>query len=245
MNIIVSLLLTGLLWLIGRPSLVGAGGSDKLDPLLKSGSASEHIENDDGSFSIEIVFSEDCSTRVESAFSEAAHSLVSLIHAPPETTDEGNSLHISVGVVAAESLNATAFTQVAEWNDAGLIPTSSVIMYDVDQVDSAEEDRIYDLALHELLHAFGFGLAWDNNGLLERDDQLTTFYIGLGGQDSIALSDDGLHWEESEYGAEIGTPFINENAFLGDITLSSLEDLGYEIDYGNSTGDDDIESEFF
>lgn len=83
MNIIVSLLLTGLLGLIGRTSLVGAGGSDKLDPLLKSSSDSEHIENDDGSFSIEIVFSEDCSTRVESAFSEAAHSLVSLIHAPP------------------------------------------------------------------------------------------------------------------------------------------------------------------
>lgn len=185
--------------------------------------------NKEETFGIELKFSTDVGDDTIAGFTEAAKGLVALIDNPPPELIDYQLDKIRVTVAPSENLYADAFTYVDEWDKSGKVPISSTIVYDEKSFDKADPEIIYKLALHELLHSIGFGTSWANFGFVTQDENENLFLDGLSGFGHTPLSEDGLHWAEAEYGSEIGTPIINDDAYLGEITLSALEQIGYEI----------------
>ena len=136
-------------------------------------------------------------------------------------------------------------------NSAGL-PVRGVM-----QFDEADATRLLnygaweDVVLHEMLHVVGFGTIWEREGLLSDVGGTTRFT----GENAIAayeevfpeiaagdqFSEFGVpvetdfgpgtafgHWDEETFGDELMTGIAGINSTLTDLTIASLEDLGYE-----------------
>ena len=89
-----------------------------------------------------------------------------------------------------------------------------------------------DIALHEILHALGFGTLWDSLGLIDGIGTATAAFNGAfanaaySGTELIAL-DGGAHWDEAVFGNELMTGQIDGDNELSYMTIASLGDLGY------------------
>jgi Leishmanolysin len=116
-----------------------------------------------------------------------------------------------------------------------------------------------DIAIHELGHALGSGTIWDQfPGLYIKTPDGTPCgsnpeftginakreYEALGGTGNVPLktsSEDGScgHWSERLFFRELMTPAVNSNTapsgknnLLSRLTIASMQDLGYTVDYG-------------
>ena len=98
--------------------------------------------------------------------------------------------------------------------------------------------------MHEILHVMGFGTLWLDHDLLGSsggDLEIchyygpagTAKYQDLGGCGGTMLTDKGCaHWSETCFQTEVMTPFVNSGSNpLSPMTIGSLADLGYEVDY--------------
>ena len=96
-----------------------------------------------------------------------------------------------------------------------------------------------DLVEHELAHALGFGVLWAAKGLIKVATDGTCTYTGpkaiaefksvSGG--CIEIPNSCGHWNEECFGRELMTDFIDFTNALSRITIASMEDLGYDVDY--------------
>jgi hypothetical protein len=104
------------------------------------------------------------------------------------------------------------------------------------------------VALHEMLHAFGFGTSWQERNLLAGFDTDSVSYhgaagiagcLGVGGtkqcgsgvpvQNFGGPSIANTHWRDTVFGEELMTSRFKTKPLLSAMTIRSLEDLGYVV----------------
>ncbi|MDE2812803.1 MAG: hypothetical protein OXM01_07265 [Gemmatimonadota bacterium] len=130
------------------------------------------------------------------------------------------------------------------------LPILAIIAIDQDELNS-DLDSFYSLVLHEMGHCLGFGTIWDGLGLLNdpsTDNPLAdphfsgfmarVWFNALGGATyrgakvPVEQGNDG-HWRTRVFGDELMihgwvSPY---QAPLSDITLASMSDLGYQVNW--------------
>ena len=114
-------------------------------------------------------------------------------------------------------------------------------------------ERFGSVVLHEMLHVLGFGSLWRSHSLVTAEATADPRFVGaqgtrrcsaLGfaapcGTGSVPVENTGgnaiagSHWRESVFDAELMTGFAESSASmpLSVLTIGSLEDLGYTVNY--------------
>ena len=132
-----------------------------------------------------------------------------------------------------------------------MLPILGAIALDRDELNS-DSDSFYSLVLHEMGHCLGFGTIWDDLGLLNdpstdnpaADTHFSGFmarvwFNALGGSTyrgakvPVANGGDDGHWRTNVFGDElmISGWMPPYQAPLSDVTLSSMRDIGYEVNW--------------
>jgi hypothetical protein len=111
-----------------------------------------------------------------------------------------------------------------------------------------------DFALHEMLHAMGFGTAWSAMGLVKdyggdlrfTGTNATKVYNAqyplIAGPDPLSdygvpIETDGgsgtagVHWDDATFKNEIMTGTLNYTNTVSDMTVAALQDMGYQTIY--------------
>jgi hypothetical protein len=98
-----------------------------------------------------------------------------------------------------------------------------------------------DIVLHEMLHTVGVGTIWSYKGLLNGNGTSSPTFNGAlanaayPGDALIPVENSGgsgtaySHWEETVFGNELMTGYINGDNTLSYMTIASLGDLGYTV----------------
>lgn len=129
------------------------------------------------------------------------------------------------------------------------LPALGYVTLDADDVDQlASTGELADVVLHEIGHILGIGTLWSQDGLVLNHGTTDPRYIGaqafasyqvIGGRaPTVPLESSGgdgtaeSHWRESTFGWEVMTGYIAaaDNP-LSRMTIGSLADLGYAINY--------------
>ena len=136
------------------------------------------------------------------------------------------------------------------------LPFYGVLQLDADDVAWMQDEGVLDVVvLHEIGHILGIGVLWEAGpfDFLSYDasdcqsaDEIG--YVGagaldawhaLGGEGDVPVENEGGsgtkcgHWQEDTFGTELMTGWINgADAPLSEVTVGTLEDLGYRVDYG-------------
>lgn len=122
--------------------------------------------------------------------------------------------------------------------------------FDADDLNNLSANgSLQDVITHEMLHVIGFGVFWNDLGLLTGFDTPSVAYTGAGGIAGCVLSGGttsclssvpvesvggggtaNSHWRETTFGPELMTGFANSPPMpLSIMTVRSLADLGYTI----------------
>jgi len=129
------------------------------------------------------------------------------------------------------------------------LPRRGVMRFDsADLADLAAEGLLVDVVLHEMGHVLGIGTVWEDAGLLQNPSSADPRFTGpvavgrweaLGGTGGVPVEGDGgpgtrdAHWDEAVFGNELMTGWISASPNpLSDVTIASLDDLGYQVDLG-------------
>ena len=125
-----------------------------------------------------------------------------------------------------------------------------------DSADLAQMEADGSLArviMHEMAHVLGVGSIWDRFGLLQGAGTINPVFTGenairefatlRGETDELAVPVANVggpgtrdsHWRESVFGNELMTGFLNAGTNpISRMTIGSLEDMGYEVDYSTA-----------
>lgn len=135
--------------------------------------------------------------------------------------------------------------------DTGL-PDQGYLRLDIADIGRMESlNLIEDFAFHEMLHAMGFGTAWSSMGLVETingslrftgenatlaynnefshiasGDALSAFGVPVEMEGGSGTA--GVHWDDATFGTELMTGQLNGTNVVSDMTIASLEDMGYQ-----------------
>jgi hypothetical protein len=114
-----------------------------------------------------------------------------------------------------------------------------------------------DFAFHEILHAMGFGTAWNAMGLVDNVNGDLRFtgenaiqayndiYATIAANDPLSAigvpvetdggsGTAGVHWDHATFGAEMMTGALNTRQnVISDMTIAALEDMGYDTIYAS------------
>ena len=190
-------------------------------------------------------------------------------------------IHVTPDII--DGIDGTLARAGPCWGRAGLpgaaagLPFIGLIVFDVDDLGRLQAvGALQSTIIHEMAHALGFGVLWDDFRLLKNPsvdssttppsvvtEKVDTHFTGLratleftsaaiGGRSYAGakvpvendISPDGfgvggldVHWRESVFGTEAMTPRLDTGANpVSRVTLASLADLGYKVDY--SVADD-------
>ena len=141
---------------------------------------------------------------------------------------------------------------MAGWDEVRSGGTDDWLPYDATMIFDERDVGFYnkvlglfdDIVIHELLHAVGLGTIWDRLGLLDTTDPDNPLFLGEEAADAYAVEFGGIgyvpveegygvgtalaHWDEETFGNELMTGIIDGSNYISDMTIASLEDLGYE-----------------
>lgn len=131
---------------------------------------------------------------------------------------------------------------VARW--PSLEPIASYVTIDRSElVELVEWGLLYEVALHEIAHALGFGVLWDRLRLVESVPEAhftgplaIAAFDDVGGQDyegaRVPTQSDHGHWRTLVFGPEIMTHALTGygRKALSIVTLQALADMGYKVD---------------
>ncbi|HEX6626819.1 MAG TPA: leishmanolysin-related zinc metalloendopeptidase [Gemmatimonadaceae bacterium] len=125
-----------------------------------------------------------------------------------------------------------------------------VMEFDADDLAGLTNTGILqDVITHEMLHVVGFGVFWNDLGLLSGFNTLSVAYTGAGGiagchlsggtntcQTAVPVENTGgsgtanSHWRETAFGSELMTGFANGPLMpISIMTVRSIADIGYTI----------------
>jgi hypothetical protein len=211
-------------------------------------------------FNIDVEFADGITTSQRQIIQQAIRSIEALIVAgSPSAIVDGKIIDDVKFKMSVENLDGNggtlARTKIDFMRYASLLPAQSLVQFDADDLARLEaEGKLFNVVQHELLHGLGFGNLWEAKGLVDFAGTPVSRYTGeqaveklkeLGGQtDYIDLERSGegsadLHWHEGLFQDELMTADLG---FLLDqdgkpyspmspITLASLADLGYEVNW--------------
>jgi subtilisin-like proprotein convertase family protein len=132
-----------------------------------------------------------------------------------------------------------------------MLPITGVMEFDMGDLARLEmEGGLLDVIIHEMGHVLGIGTIWQIKNLLVGAGSANPAYVGQNGmrEFSALIGSQGMspvpvantggqgtrdgHWREAVFGNELMTGFLNlgQNP-LSRLTISSLEDLGYAVNY--------------
>lgn len=131
------------------------------------------------------------------------------------------------------------------------IPVTGFMFFDSFDVNQLQQNGSFeDIILHEMGHVLGIGTAWLTNGLqtsssacpytgtnANREYQaITNCNNNVPTEPSSSGQGRGCsHWEEGScLGNEIMSSFYQPNSRLSRITVGSLQDIGYGVDYNRA-----------
>jgi hypothetical protein len=128
--------------------------------------------------------------------------------------------------------------------DGKFRPQSGFMTFDEEDVESMMADGTWTgVILHEMGHVLGIGTVWIDNDLhiSEQDEYLGNFvkeeWANLGCSGKLPVETDGgegtagSHWDEECLNRELMTGIVDEDMSLSTITVASLRDMGYGVDY--------------
>jgi hypothetical protein len=221
--------------------------ADPSDMILPAGT--EHTTGDPGGFNIELVFEgEGWTEEVRNLAIQAGEQLSDVITADIPDHNGVDDIRIDVRLEAIDGeSNILGRGGPDAVRPGSLLPYEGQVVIDsADAQSSSFATYGADLFLHEMLHALGFGTIWEARGLVQQAPDGSERFTGT---ETIAeyaesypteaaadpqsafgvpLSGDEGHWEEDAFGTEIGTPFLSSTNTMSELTLASLEDLGYK-----------------
>lgn len=202
------------------------------------------------SFSIELQFDTSVDSTVREAFETGASAWESQIVGYQNTLTNDSvvifarvtSLDGVGGVLGSAQLTETKFESFS----AGFVYASTAsVTLDRDDVGRlATTEILSDLVMHELGHAIGIGTLWYTPGFQELATPGSGRFTGAAALEAyrdefdpfaeyVPVELDGgpgtadLHWDESTFGNELMTGFLDGPTRLSSVTLGSLEDIGY------------------
>ncbi|PSR17739.1 hypothetical protein C8255_11035 [filamentous cyanobacterium CCP3] len=132
-----------------------------------------------------------------------------------------------------------------------MLPITGVMEFDIGDLARLEaEGGLLDVIIHEMGHVLGIGTLWQIKNLLVGVGSANPTYVGQNGmrEFSTLIGAQGMtpipientggpgtrdgHWRETVFGNELMTGFLNlgQNP-LSRLTVGSLEDLGYAVNY--------------
>ena len=151
---------------------------------------------------------------------------------------------------AVSSATVDSTTTVDENTEDKLLPIVGVAVLNnfyLDQYNN-NPDYLESVLRHEIGHVLGLGVIWDRRGndLVDQDEAVyraDTYagqsygdLLGTGIATDIPLDQESLiHWDEEIFDTELLTPQaegIGASLPLSQLTISSLRDLGWNVNYG-------------
>ena len=133
-----------------------------------------------------------------------------------------------------------------------LLPAMGAMSFDAADVAGMQQSGEWaDVILHEMAHVFGLGTIWQSRGLLSGATTSTPTFTGSAARQAYVLAGGAnapvpveggggagtanAHWRESVFRSELMTGFIvGAPNPLSRVTIGSLQDLGYVVDYGTA-----------
>jgi Leishmanolysin len=136
---------------------------------------------------------------------------------------------------------------------AAFLPAKGRMSFDTADLKQMERDRtLNDVITHEMGHVLGIGTVWSHKKLLKNAGSNNPTFAGKGAMTEYrALRGSGAaskrvpventggpgtadsHWRETVFGNELMSGFISAAGNpLSRMTVASLEDLGYAVDFG-------------
>lgn len=130
-----------------------------------------------------------------------------------------------------------------------LVAVTGVMIFDRPDIPNMMSQGTWEeVVQHETLHALGFGSLWDENGLYTAGSGVYASGtnaerewndIGCDGLLPVELDGgqgtEGSHWDEDCLGHEMMTGYLSGvDQPLSRITIGSLEDIGYDVDYSQA-----------
>ncbi|MEM1254122.1 MAG: proprotein convertase P-domain-containing protein [Cyanobacteria bacterium P01_H01_bin.21] len=132
-----------------------------------------------------------------------------------------------------------------------LLPVTGVMEFDIGDLARLEaEGGLLDVIIHEMGHVLGIGTIWSLQNLLVGAGSANPTYVGQNamrefstligaqGMTPVPVANTGGpgtrdgHWREAVFGNELMTGFLNLGMNpLSRLTVGSLEDLGYAVNY--------------
>ncbi|GLS29356.1 pre-peptidase C-terminal domain-containing protein [Neomesorhizobium albiziae] len=215
--------------------------------------ATNNVSPPDGEFDIVVNYSGDA--RFQAAFDEAAARWEQVIVAdlPDVNTSSWglvDDLLIDASVIAIDGpSNVLGRAGPDALRSGSSLPYHGIMEFDsADMATMLANGTLVDVILHEMGHVLGLGTLWSQLGLKSGNFQ----YIGesalaeyrtLSGQanaQSVPLETGGGagtaggHWAESVFGGELMTGYANGSMAMSRMTIASLEDMGYGVDYSTA-----------
>lgn len=140
---------------------------------------------------------------------------------------------------------------IAAMGRAAYLPCAGMMSFDSADLSKMEANgTLLDVITHEMLHVVGVGTVWRRKGVLAGAGTNDPFFTGgrtrtafhdLGGAgNQVPVENTGgggtrdSHWRERTFGTELCTGWVSPAGTpspLSRLTIASLEDLGYEVDY--------------
>ncbi|HEY6247528.1 MAG TPA: leishmanolysin-related zinc metalloendopeptidase [Pyrinomonadaceae bacterium] len=133
---------------------------------------------------------------------------------------------------------------------AAFIPAKGKMAFDTADLKQMEKDgTLGDVITHEMGHVLGIGTIWTNKGLLHGAGTSNPTFTGAAakaefgklkgtGPTAVPVENTGgagtrdSHWRESVFRNELMTGFVGSaNNPLSRMTVGSLQDLGYVVDF--------------
>lgn len=133
------------------------------------------------------------------------------------------------------------------WTD-NYLTSAGIMEFDISDAENYDSAGLWDdIVLHEMIHTLGFGTLWDYHGLTTQEvdssgnvnyvyhgEMANAYSNALFGTDLVVEADGGSgtaggHLDESVYGNELMTGYINGDNYLSQVTYAGLVDLGYEV----------------
>lgn len=130
------------------------------------------------------------------------------------------------------------------------LPAKGIMQFDTADLERMESDNsLLDVIIHEMGHVLGIGTVWDDTNLLVGCQTANPVFLGAcaktefgqllnQGSTAVPVANTGGrgtrcgHWREAVFGHELMTGFLNAGPNpLSRLTIASLEDLGYEVNY--------------
>ncbi|HDZ53603.1 hypothetical protein LCGC14_0045590 [marine sediment metagenome] len=256
------LILGSLLGLIGALGAAGGGGKDdKPDeddipptvPEEPEAPETDEDENDDleeveeegftPAVDIRISAAEDLSQDLIDAGSYAEQLLEGLFLSADDFGSQ-RVLNIDLRQDDIDGEGGTAALTSVSGIRQGQPTENATITFDRDDIDQLRAYGSMDEVMeHEMIHALGFGITWDTENLVGRDEDgspvftgtaATTSFQEFSGEEDVPagvpLDGSEGHWHEGDVPGDVMNATVYDGAELSDITLASLADIGIPID---------------